>query len=64
MTPREKRFGIEPEITAKISRLKDTPRIFEIGISYSGRTYKEGKKINWREGLWAIYGILRYNPFR
>ena len=60
---REKRFRIEPEITAKISRLKEKPRIFEIGISYSGRTYQEGKKINWRDGLWAIYCIVRYNIF-
>ncbi|MGE4607825.1 MAG: glycosyltransferase family 2 protein, partial [Myxococcota bacterium] len=51
ITLREKRFGIEPEITAKISALKEKPRIYEIGISYSGRTYMEGKKINWRDGL-------------
>ena len=60
---REKRFGIEPEITAKISRLRERPRIFEIGISYAGRTYREGKKINWRDGLWAIWCIFRYNVF-
>ena len=64
ITLREKRFGIEPEITAKISALKEKPRIYEIGISYSGRTYMEGKKINWRDGLLAIYCIIRYNIFR
>jgi glycosyltransferase involved in cell wall biosynthesis len=61
---REDRFGFEPEITAKIARLKEPARIYEVGISYSGRTYMEGKKINWTDGLWAIYCILRYNFFR
>jgi hypothetical protein len=61
---REDRFGFEPEITAKVSHLKPKPRIFEVGISYSGRTYDEGKKINWRDGLRAIYCILRYNLMR
>ena len=57
----EKGFGFEPEITAKVSKLK--PRIFEVGISYYGRTYKEGKKIGWRDGIWAIWCILKYNLF-
>ena len=60
---REKRFGIEPEITAKISRLKPKPRIYEVGISYSGRTYEEGKKITWKDGIHAVICILRYNIF-
>jgi glycosyltransferase involved in cell wall biosynthesis len=59
----ENRFGFEPEVTAKISRIPNI-RIYEVGISYYGRTYAEGKKINWRDGLWAIYCILRYNLFR
>ena len=54
----EDRFGFEPEFTAKISRLKCA--IFEVGISYSGRTYAEGKKINWKDGFRAIYVILKY----
>tara|TARA_Y100000994_G_C15532593_1_gene376415 strand:- start:59 stop:766 length:708 start_codon:yes stop_codon:yes gene_type:complete len=58
----EKRFGFEPEITAKISKLNC--RIYEVGISYYGRTYKEGKKIGWRDGFRAIYCILKYNLFR
>jgi glycosyltransferase involved in cell wall biosynthesis len=57
---REKRFGFEPEVTAKISRIPSV-RIYEVGISYYGRTYKEGKKINWKDGLKAIYCIFRYN---
>ncbi len=59
----EDRFGFEPEITAKIARL---PRcvIYEVGISYYGRTYEQGKKITWRDGLYAIYAILKYNLFR
>jgi glycosyltransferase involved in cell wall biosynthesis len=61
---RENRFGVEPEITAKICRLDPPPRIYEVGISYSGRTYSEGKKITWKDGLWAIYCIVRYNLFR
>jgi glycosyltransferase involved in cell wall biosynthesis len=60
---KENRFGFEPEVTAKISRIPDI-RIYEVGISYYGRTYKEGKKINWRDGLKAVYCILRYNIFR
>ena len=55
----EKRFGFEPEITAKISRINC--RIYEVGISYYGRTYNEGKKIGWKDGVRAIYCILKYN---
>jgi glycosyltransferase involved in cell wall biosynthesis len=58
----EKRFGFEPEVTAKVSRIKDI-KIFEVGISYYGRTYEEGKKIGWRDGFRAIYCILKYNIF-
>jgi glycosyltransferase involved in cell wall biosynthesis len=58
----EKRFGFEPEVTARISRLKDI-KIFEVGISYYGRTYAEGKKIGWRDGVRAIYCILKFNIF-
>lgn len=58
----ENRFGFEPEITAKISKLD--LRIYEVGISYSGRTYKEGKKINWKDGISALYCIIKYNLFR
>jgi len=60
---KEKRFGVEPEICAKICRLKPLPRIFEVGIGYHGRTYEEGKKIGWKDGVRAIYCILRYNLF-
>jgi len=56
---KENRFGFEPEVTAKIARLKDI-RIYEIGISYYGRTYQEGKKINWKDGFRAIYCIIKY----
>jgi glycosyltransferase involved in cell wall biosynthesis len=59
---KEQRFGFEPEVTAKISRIPGI-RIYEVGISYYGRTYEEGKKINWRDGFWAIYCILKYNIF-
>ncbi len=59
---KEKRFGFEPEITAKLSRIPDIC-IYEVGISYYGRTYKEGKKINWKDGVRAIYCILKYNIF-
>lgn len=59
---KENRFGFEPEVTAKISRIPDI-RIYEVGISYYGRTYAEGKKINWRDGFRAIYCILKYNLF-
>ncbi|MCH8332059.1 MAG: glycosyltransferase family 2 protein [Bacteroidetes bacterium] len=57
---KEKRFGFEPEVTAKISRIPGV-RIYEVGISYYGRTYAEGKKVNWKDGLWALYCILKYN---
>ncbi len=56
------RFGIEPEITAKVAKAKC--RIYEVGISYYGRSYSEGKKIGWKDGLTAIYVILRYGIFR
>lgn len=58
----EDRFGFEPEITAKVARKRC--RIYEVGISYSGRTYSEGKKIGWRDGFRAIYCILKYNLLR
>ena len=57
----ENRFGFEPEITAKLARSKC--RIYEVGISYDGRTYEEGKKIGWKDGIRAIYAILKYNFF-
>lgn len=60
---KENRFGIEPEITAKIAKIKGI-RIYEVGISYYGRTYEEGKKIGWRDGFRAIYCIIKYNLFR
>jgi glycosyltransferase involved in cell wall biosynthesis len=59
ITIREKRFGFEPEITAKVARLRC--RIYEVGISYYGRTYDEGKKIGWKDGVRAIWCILKYN---
>jgi glycosyltransferase involved in cell wall biosynthesis len=59
----ENRFGFEPEITAKVAGLPNC-RIFEVGISYYGRTYAEGKKIGWRDGFRAIYAIVKYNLFR
>jgi glycosyltransferase involved in cell wall biosynthesis len=59
---KEKRFGFEPEVTAKMSRYKKV-RIYEVGISYYGRTYEEGKKIGWRDGFRAIFCILKYNLF-
>jgi glycosyltransferase involved in cell wall biosynthesis len=55
----ENRFGFEPEVTAKISKIPNV-RIYEVGISYYGRTYSEGKKIGWRDGFWAIYCIVKY----
>ena len=58
----ESRFGFEPEITAKIARKK--MRIYEVPVSYYGRTYAEGKKINWRDGMWALWCILKYNLLR
>lgn len=60
---KENRFGFEPEVTAKIARIPKI-KIYEVGISYYGRTYEEGKKINWKDGFRAIYCILRYNLFR
>ncbi|MFN5323673.1 MAG: glycosyltransferase family 2 protein [Bacteroidota bacterium] len=60
---KETRFGFEPEVTAKISRIKGI-RIYEVGISYYGRTYEEGKKIGWKDGFRAIYCILRYGLFK
>ena len=57
----EDRFGFEPEITAKISKIKPKLRIYEIGISYNGRTYEDGKKIGWKDGVRASYAILKYN---
>lgn len=59
---KEKRFGFEPEITAKVARLNC--RIYEVGISYSGRSYKEGKKITWKDGVRALWCILKYNLSR
>ena len=62
ITIEEDRFGFEPEIVAKIAHAK--ARIYEVGISYYGRTYEQGKKIGWRDGFAAIYAILKYNLFR
>ena len=58
---RENRFGFEPEVTAKLAKARC--RIYEVGISYNGRTYSEGKKVNWKDGFHAIYAIVRYNLF-
>ena len=58
ITIQSNRFGFEPEVTAKVARMKC--RIYEIPITYHGRTYEEGKKITWRDGLVAVYCILRY----
>ena len=60
---RENRFGFEPEVTAKIARIPKV-RIYEVGISYYGRTFEEGKKIGWKDGVRAIYCILKYGAFR
>lgn len=59
---KENRFGFEPEVTAKISKIPNI-RIYEVGVSYYGRTYAEGKKINWKDGFRAIYCIFRYGLF-
>jgi hypothetical protein len=59
LTVEENRFGFEPEITAKVAKLGC--RVYEVGISYAGRTYNEGKKIGWRDGIRAIWCILKYN---
>jgi glycosyltransferase involved in cell wall biosynthesis len=60
---KEKRFGFEPEVTARIARIPNI-RIYEVGISYYGRSYAEGKKIGWKDGFRAIYCILKYNIFK
>ena len=60
LTVREDRFGFEPEITAKVAA--GGWRVYEIGISYSGRTYDQGKKIGWKDGIWALVCIVRYSP--
>jgi len=57
---KEKRFGFKPEVTAKVARVPGI-RIYEVGISYYGRTYEEGKKIGWRDGVWAFWCVLNYN---
>jgi glycosyltransferase involved in cell wall biosynthesis len=62
ITVEENRFGFDPEITAKVAKLNC--RIFEVGISYFGRTYAEGKKINWKDGVSAVWCIVKYNLFR
>jgi glycosyltransferase involved in cell wall biosynthesis len=59
----EDRFGFEPEITAKIAKMKNI-KIYEVGISYYGRKYEEGKKIGWKDGIRAIYAIIKYNVFK
>lgn len=63
LTLKENRFGFEPEVTAKISRVPKI-RIYEVGISYYGRTYDEGKKVSWKDGFRAIYCILKYGLFK
>ncbi|MEE9211519.1 MAG: glycosyltransferase family 2 protein [Phycisphaeraceae bacterium] len=62
ITIEEDRFGVEPEITAKLA--KRGCRVFEVGVSYSGRTYAEGKKIGWKDGVWAIWCVVKYNLLR
>ena len=62
LTVEENRFGFEPEFTAKVAKMR--VRIYEVGISYSGRTYGEGKKINWKDGFSALRCIVKYNLFR
>ena len=68
---REDRFGVEPELIAKVARMRleseggfRLVRIFETPVSYAGRTYAEGKKIGWRDGVWAVWCIVRYNLLR
>lgn len=61
ITIQENRFGYEPEITAKIAKKK--VRVYEVGISYAGRTYKEGKKVTWKDGMQALWCIVKYNLF-
>lgn len=58
----EKQFGFEPEVTAKIAGVPEI-KIYEVGISYYGRTFSEGKKIGWRDGFWAVYCIIKYGIF-
>jgi hypothetical protein len=58
---REDRFGFEAEVTAKMAKMRC--RIYEVGISYNGRTYQEGKKVTWKDGVRTVYAILRYNLF-
>jgi len=58
LTIQENRFGFEPEFTVKIARMN--ARVYEVGISYSGRSYEEGKKINWKDGVWAIWCLIKY----
>ena len=58
----ENRFGMEPEFTAKVAKMG--VRVYEVGISYYGRNYEQGKKIGWRDGIWALWCILKYNLFR
>ena len=62
ITVEEDRFGFEPEVTAKIAKMR--LRIYEVGISYSGRTYEQGKKIGWKDGVRAVWCILKYNLLR
>ncbi len=62
ITLESNRFGFEPEVTAKVAKLK--PRIYEVGIRYHGRTYEEGKKITWKDGIAALWFIVKYNLFR
>jgi len=62
MTLKSRRFGFEPEVTVKVAKLKC--RIYEVPISYSGRDYAEGKKITWKDGLAALWHILRYRFFK
>ena len=62
ITIEEDRFGFEPEITAKVAKLHC--RVYEVGVSYAGRTYAEGKKIGWRDGLWAVWCVRKYNLLR
>jgi hypothetical protein len=62
ITIEEERFGFEPEITAKLA--KKRCRVYEVGVSYHGRTYEEGKKVDWRDGVRALYAIIKYNCSR
>ena len=64
VTLSENRFGFDPEITAKMAHMPNRPRFYEVGISYNGRTYEEGKKIDWKDAVRVFYCIMRYNIFR